>query len=114
MTKTKRALTTIGIVIMAGALLFLMMLVGPNTAQAQNHDGTKPLFSKCSIEYRYDGIWWHQCPRDSLVQGVDGSVNPPFLNLRVRCVKLVITCEDPITREPIRIQPIDMDVEQEL
>jgi hypothetical protein len=109
--KTKRALTTVAITIMAGLLLFIILSV---PAQAQDRDGTKPLFATCQVEQRYDGIWWNSCPRGSLVEAVDGRSNPPFLSLRVRCVKLVITCQDPITRNPIRVLPIDMDQKEEL
>jgi len=97
--KTRTVVVAMGIA-MVTAVFFIMILL-TSSAQAQNHDGTKPLFSSCTVELKYAGIWWNECPRNALAVGVDGRSNPPFLSLRVKCVEPVIVCSDPISIDPV-------------
>lgn len=53
-------------------------------------------YSNCALELKFRGIFWNECPRGYLADGVDVRVsgNPPFpfTDVRVRCVEPILTC----------------------
>lgn len=58
--------------------------------------GSFEAYSQCALEMKYRGVYWNECPRGYLVDGVDVRVsgNPPFpfTDVRVRCVEPIIKC----------------------
>jgi len=63
---------------------------------------------KCRLDLRPTGIWYNQCPRTMVAQGVD-VWNPgpsPYPQVRVLCANPEIICETVEKDLPNEIKPV--------
>lgn len=57
--------------------------------------------TNCRIDFRPTGIWYNQCPRSMIAQGVD-VWNPgpsPYPQVRVLCAELQVVCQNKVKKD---------------
>lgn len=75
-------------------MLAVMMLSTSSFAESLYNERGEKVEVKCEVNLKYRGIFWTECPPNSIATGTDAQVtNLPFVITRVRCVVPEVTCK---------------------